>query len=212
MTTPPEAPPAPVVPPAPAPPVPGPPPADPGFPTGTPVADMTVDQQAAYWKHQSRKHEDRSKAFGDLTPEALAELREKAEKQEAFEYELSSEAEKRAADARREARAEADAEYRPRLVEAKFEALSAGRIEPEKLATILEPLDLSKFLTTDGTVDAAKVSAYVDGIAPTQSPQTRTGPSPSGQGNRSGNTRSTPGTGSVAAGRDLYAETHQKKQ
>ncbi|TDD54581.1 hypothetical protein E1286_05160 [Nonomuraea terrae] len=48
---------------------------DRGYPDNTPVADMTVDQQAAYWKSHARKHEDRLKAI-DVTPEELTRLRE----------------------------------------------------------------------------------------------------------------------------------------
>lgn len=54
------------------------------FPADTAVKDMSADQQAAYWKHQARKHEDRAKAFDGLTPEQvrknaadLEELRKK---------------------------------------------------------------------------------------------------------------------------------------
>jgi hypothetical protein len=198
------------VPPPAADPPPADPPADPGFPANTPLEQMNVEQREAYWKDKARKHEDRNKAFGKLTPEELADLRSKAEKHDELELELGTEADKKAAEARKAASAEADARYQPLLVQAKFEAAAAGRIEPEKLATILEPLDLSKFLTTDGTPDADKVRAYVDGIAPAMGtpPPPRTGPSSNGMGNRG---KSTPGVGSVAAGRDLYAETHPKK-
>ena len=36
-----------------------------GFPGGVAVADMPAEQQAAYWKHKARKHEDTAKARGD---------------------------------------------------------------------------------------------------------------------------------------------------
>lgn len=161
-------------------------PPDPGFPANTPLEQMTPEQRESYWKDKARKHEDRNKAFGKLTPEELADLRAKAEKHDALELELGTEADKKAAEARKTAAAEADARYQPLLVQAKFEALAAGRIEPDKLATILEPLDMSKFLASDGTPDADKVKAYVDGIAPATgtAPPPRTGPSSSGQGNR----------------------------
>lgn len=38
---------------------------DKGFPEGTPVAEMTAEQQAAYWKHQARKHEERARSRAD---------------------------------------------------------------------------------------------------------------------------------------------------
>lgn len=67
-------PPAPPVPPQPAPPVAQPPANDRGYPEKTPVADMTPEQQAAYWQYHARKHEDRLKQI-DVTPDELARLR-----------------------------------------------------------------------------------------------------------------------------------------
>jgi hypothetical protein len=36
-----------------------------GFPDNTPIAEMTAEHQAAYWKHQSRKHEQRATSAPD---------------------------------------------------------------------------------------------------------------------------------------------------
>lgn len=38
-----------------------------GYPAATPVADMTQEQQTAYWRTMSRQHEARSKAAPDAT-------------------------------------------------------------------------------------------------------------------------------------------------
>jgi hypothetical protein len=181
-----------------------------GFPEGTPVAEMTDGQQAAYWKHQSRQHESRVKALG-VTPEDLASLREKAKRAEDLEYDLASDKDKAVADAKKEASDEVASKYTPRLVRAEFKAAAAGRIEPEKLATILEPLDLSKFLDANGEVDADKVSAYVDGIAPAkgnedQGQQQKRGPGNGGQGRRE---QSRTGA-SVQSGRDMYRAKYAK--
>lgn len=40
-----------------------------GYPDETKVEDMTDKQQAAYWKHQSRKHEGRAKALKNANPD-----------------------------------------------------------------------------------------------------------------------------------------------
>src|SRR5215218_296038 len=67
----------PAPPPAPAPP-------DPagGFPADTPVTEMTTEQQAAYWKHQSRKHEERARSREDYDDlKAKAAKLEKLERQ-----------------------------------------------------------------------------------------------------------------------------------
>jgi hypothetical protein len=193
----------------PAPPVEGAPPADDkGFPDGTPVAEMTIEQQAAYWRTQARKHEDRVKAVG-LTPEQVKELRDKATKHDALERELMSDKDKAVAEARETARREARAELVPSLVAAEFRAAAGNRIEPARLATILEPLDLSKFLTDTGEVDTDKVTAFVNGVAPgtgTGLQQPPRGPSPSGQGRRDSSAQP-----SVASGRERYAQRHGKK-
>jgi len=195
----------PVQPPAPDP---APKPADTGFPANTPVAEMNVDQQAAYWKYQARRHEDRVKAYGGLTPEQLADLRKKAEQHDALEFELMSDKDKAVAEAAQQARWAAEAEITPRLVNAEFRVAAAGRIEPDRLATILEPLDLGKFLTDDGDVDTAKVSAFIDGIAPATGNHTRRGPSPEGHGRRDSSALP---ERSVAAGRDLYRARNPQK-
>lgn len=54
-------------------------PVEPKFPANTAVKEMTSEQQVEYWKHQSRKHEDRANAYGDVTPQRLAELQQEAE-------------------------------------------------------------------------------------------------------------------------------------
>lgn len=167
-------------------PAPTPPPTDSGFPANTPIDQMTADQQTAYWKHQARKHEDRVKALDGLTPEQLAELRAKADRQEAMEHELASDAEKRERAARKEAAAEAEAKYLPKLARAHIEGTANGRVPTDALSAALEYLDLNKFVS-NGDVDTDKVRAFVDSIAPAtgnQQQQQRSGPSSSGQGTR----------------------------
>jgi len=181
--------------------------AEKGYPENTPVAEMTDAQQAAYWKDAARKHEGRNKALG-VTPEQLQELRDKAKRAEAVDYELSSEKDKAVADAKKAAAVDAAAEYLPRLVNAEFRAAAAGRIEPERLTTILEPLDMSKFLAADNSVDTAKVSDYVNGIAPvTDARKPAAGPSSTGMGKRGSSA-----TPSVASGRELYLQMHPPKK
>lgn len=154
-----------------------------GFPEGTPVADMKPEEQVAYWKHQARKHEDRSKAFDGLTPETLADLRSKADRHDALERELLSDKDKAVLEAQETAKAETLKAVTPKLVAAEFKAAAAGRIEADRLKEIIEPLDLSKFLTSKGEVDEVKVASYVNGIAPASPPKPR-GPSSVGLGNR----------------------------
>jgi hypothetical protein len=178
---------------------------EPEFPAETPLSEMTLEQREAYWKHQAKVHETAwKKRAGDLTPEKVQELRDKAARHDALERELMSDKDKAVAEARDAAKAEALASVTPRLVAAEFKAAAAGRVEPARLATILEPLDLSKFLNGD-EVDTDKVAAFVDGIAPATAPQPK-GPTSTGQGRRESSTGP-----SVASGRDLYRAQRGKK-
>lgn len=206
----PPAPPAPPTPPAPpAPPA----PADPGFPANTPLEQMTVEQREAYWKHHARKHEDRAKQFGDLTPAQLAELREKASRADALDEELASDKDKAVNEAKKAAKAEADAAYQPRLVRTEFRAALKGRVPDEhleqRLTSITEPLDLSKFLNDAGDVDTAKVTAFVDNIAPVKgTPPSKKGPTVTGHGPSGGGDSTLTGL----SGSELYDRLHPKKQ
>lgn len=185
---------------------------DKGYPENTPVVEMTDKQQAAYYKAQARKHEDRNKAIG-LTAEQVAELRAKADKHDAMERELMSDNEKKVAEASDAAKAAARAEFLPQIVNARLEAAAAGKgISSEGLAKALEFVDATKFVAADGSVDTAKVSEFIDGIAPAtgnngQQPLRR-GPSPSGQGNRGSSSTGV----SVASGRELYQQRHPAKK
>lgn len=169
-----------------------------GYPDETPVKDMAEGQQAAYWRHQARKHEDRWKSMSDY--EAIKTERDELKSRTQTPEEKQIEQAK--TEAAEQARAEARSETLPLLVRAEFKAAAGGRIAADKLAGILEPLDLTKFLTADGgEVDTDKVQQYVDGLIPdgSQWPDM-------GQGRR----QTTKASG-VGAGRDLYADRHSKK-
>lgn len=191
-TPPPVAPPAPAVPPAP-PAVPPAPPVDNGFPAGTPLEQMSPDQQIAYWKHYSRQHEATAKARADYDVQA-----EKARKFDEMQAANATEQEKAVQAAAAQARAEALKEATPRLVTAEFRAATAGRLTPEQLAAALEPLDMSKFLDATGNVDATKVATHAALLAPAGAPPAPTFPD-LGQGQRSGTAAP-----SVAAGRAMF--------
>lgn len=194
-----------------------PPPGDtppPEFPANTPVVDMQVAEQAAYWRDKARKHEGRVKALGDLTPDALAALREKADRQDALEDELASDKDRAVKEAKTVAQSEADARYRPLLAETAFRVAIGDRKPEAEVDEFIDDLNLTRFLTDDGKVDTAKVLSRVEQFAPAtgtrQDQQThRRGPSPTGQGNRGGN-RTGEGDRSVDAGRELYRAGRKK--
>lgn len=139
-----------------------------GFPDNTPVADMPADQQVSYWKHKARKHEDAGKARGDY--DAI-----KAERDQLKQAGMTAD-EKAIEEARKAGETAGRADERGKsgkaLVQAKLETALNGRIgsglsdkdKAERLAAIVGPLDHNYFLTSEGGVDADKVSAYASGF------------------------------------------------
>jgi hypothetical protein len=133
--------------------------------------------EAEKWKTQARKHEDRAKAH----QAAAKEL-------EQVKAASMSEQERAVAQAVAEARQQTLAEVGSHLAAAEVRVAAAGRLDDDQLVTLLDSIDLPKFLNEDGSVDTDKVNALVDGIAP-KAPDT-----PNvfeqvdlGQGSRNGN-------------------------
>lgn len=196
--------PTPPVPPAPTPPAPPAPP-DKGFPDNTPIAEMTIEQEAAYWKYQSRKHEQRATERADYDA-----IKAKADQYDTLAAASQTEQERAIATAREEEATKIRAEERvknaPLLVNAKIEAAAAAKLTPEQLKPLLDNLDPTKFLTDTGDVDGQKVADFVASIpgASTGTPPRRGFPN-LGQGQRP-----TGDKPSTQAGADRYAARHNK--
>lgn len=135
-----------------------------GFPKDTRVAEMTVDQQAAYWRHQSQKHEGRYKnltgdrSFDDVRKDLdeLAELR-KAQQTPA---EQAIEA------AREEGKATAFAEASSKAATAIFRAsLEAQGHDDEDIDDLVSNFNVANFVT-DGDVDTDKLAAFAKRFSP----------------------------------------------
>lgn len=163
--------PAPPGPPA-QPPPPGQPPAQPAtapdtgtdtdaFPANTPVADMTAVQQAAYWKTQARKHEDRVKGMADYDA-----LRKTADDYQRLVQASQTEQERAVAEARQSGASEALAKVGGELVEQWMRAAIGTRLDEDRVNTVLDGLDRSRFLDQHGRVNTAKVQAYADNLIP----------------------------------------------
>lgn len=168
-----------------------------GFPLNTPVAQMNPEQQAAYHKANSDRWESRARAFDGLTPEALADIREKAARTEALEFELSTDTEKAVGQATKEATAARDAHWSGRLAAyaVETELRTRGLTDAEEISEIVGTLDLSKFLNATGDdVDRERIERTLAHFGPGMGTghQQRTGPPPSGMGDR-GNAQFKPG-------------------
>lgn len=139
--------------------------ADKGFPEHTPVAAMTPEQQAAYWREQHKVEQRKRAAYGNLTENELAELRRKAEELDTLTAASQTDQQRAVAEAEARTRAAVRAEFAGKLVDASITAAVAGRVPGEQLATTLAPLDRSWFLTEAGDVDPDKVAAYASQLA-----------------------------------------------
>lgn len=135
-----------------------------GFPKDTPLTEMNVEQREAYWKHQARKHEGLWKgiAGGRKPDEVKADLDAYAEVQRAQQ----TPAEQALTDAREQGRREAVTESNTKAATAILRAqLSGAQIEDSDIETLLEPLDMRKFITDDD-VDIAKITDFAKRFTP----------------------------------------------
>lgn len=121
-----------------------------GFPPNTPWRDMEPEQQIAYWRHQSRKHEgvaDSRKDYDQLKAdsEELAQLR--AANQTQAEKDLEEAREQ----ARREGENIGSERYLKDAVTARFEALTGkSQAEVEKA---FAHIDIHSFIGENGAID-----------------------------------------------------------
>jgi hypothetical protein len=153
---------------------------DKGFPEQTPVAEMTAEQQAAYWKYQSRRHEATAKSRADYD-----ELKGKAEEADRLRQERETENEKAVREAREAGEAEAAKKLAPMLVQQAFRAEAKGVLTDDQRDALLEDLDLTKYLTDTGEVDTDKVNKKVAAFAPADGGGNGSGkPGTGGQGRR----------------------------
>lgn len=113
--------------------------------------------QAEAEKHKSlsRKHEERAKANANAAKEL-----------EQFRQQTMTETEKAIEQARNEGRQLALTEVGAKVAAAEFRAAAAGRLDPEQVDTLLENLNVGRFIGEDGEVDREAVARFVDGIAP----------------------------------------------
>lgn len=132
------------------------------YPPNTALAQMSPEQQAEYWRHKSRKHEDRVKGMGDYD-----QLKEQATQYQALVATTQSEHDKAVAEARRQGQTEAMQQAGGQLVEQWVRAAVAGRLPRENEDALISGLDRNAFLTAKG-VDTDKVHAFVNSIIPVQ--------------------------------------------
>ncbi len=143
-----------------------------GFPEGTPLAEMTDAQKAAYWQHYARKHEDTVKGFKGLTPQQVAELQTKVEELESQNATAEEKAIKEAVrQAQEEARSQAEAMYLPQIQRSDVQGMASTVVSGDKLKAFMDLVSPAKqdggfhpptaLLGDDGKVSEEKVMGYL---------------------------------------------------
>lgn len=174
---------------------------DKGFPENTPVAEMTVEQRAAYWEHQSKKHEGRNRDLLKITGGKYGdELREQFDELGRLRTEHMSDGEKAVEQAKAEGRREASLALAPQMFD-----VALSHVDEDRRKVLIDSIDLSKVLNTDGTIDTDKVTTLASTIAPADK----------GQGSQrdpdyGGGKRRESGSTGVKSGVALY-ESRRKK-
>lgn len=168
---------------------------------------MTDREQVAYYKFHSRKHEGTVK---DLRAQYADydQLKAKAEEADLLRKERETDQEKALREATDQTRKSVMDEFSSRLVAAEFRAASAGRIDADRLATLTEDIDMSRYLKADGAVDLDKVTAKVDAWSPKPDPNA---PPPPPQGVRPDPSQGPRGGKATLSGREMF-EARRKRQ
>lgn len=134
---------------------------EPATGTTTTVSESTTaettdwEAEAKKWQGLARKHEERAKTNANATKE-LEQLRQSS----------MSDQEKAVAQAKIEGRAEALREAAGKVAEAELRAAATGRLTEQQLSSLLDGVDVGRFIDETGDVDRDKVTKFVDGIAP----------------------------------------------
>ncbi|MFE5290201.1 hypothetical protein ACFRAQ_35060 [Nocardia sp. NPDC056611] len=151
-----------------------------GFPDETPLAEMTTEQQLAYWKHKSRKHEDAAKGKSPA-----AEVQKLNDRIAELEREKLSDDQRVQADAIEAAKAEAAQKAReellPQLREAQLRGYASIVLtDQKKLDRWLGTTNAGAFLGEDGELDGSKVVEYLRDMYGVAEEKEKT-PPPNGQ-------------------------------
>lgn len=122
-----------------------------------PLAEMTTDEQNAYWKYHNRKLEDRIRSMGDYEQlkQQLGQLQQMTQ----------TEWQRAVLEAENRGRASAMEQAGGQMVAVAFQGAANQRMTPDQIQAQLNHLDAKRFVH-NGQVDIAAIHAYVDTIAP----------------------------------------------
>lgn len=138
------------------------------------LSEMTIEERAEYFEKKANRLATNLKGYSDYDDLKAERDRLLAASQ--------TDQEKEVADAKAAGRAESDAVWQQRLAAAELRGALGGTRTAEQIQTLIEPLDLTKFLTSTGEVDTDKVTRFAATFGTTVDP--------SGQGRQSAGTAS----------------------
>lgn len=133
-----------------------------GFPANTPIKDMTVDQQAAYWKHHDRRKSDMLRNYGGITPEQAKQYQQQVQE---FERGQMTPAEQAMADARAEATTAATEAaagvWAPEVAKAVVGQFITDQAQRDAVLAGINPMAFMK----DGKFDTDALIGHLTGLA-----------------------------------------------
>ena len=133
-----------------------------GFPANTPIKDMTVDQQVAYWKHHDRRKGDTLKSYGGITPEQAKQYQQQVQE---FERGQMTPAEQALAAARDEATTAANQAaagvWAPEVAKAVVGQFISDQAQRDAVLAGINPMAFMK----DGKFDTDALIGHLTGLA-----------------------------------------------
>lgn len=142
------------------------PPADKGFPENTPIAEMTVEQQLAYFKHHDRRKAGILSAFDGVKPEDVKAMRDRLAELERGQMDAS---EKALVDARAEADTAARADEAGKWGQKLLESVTKAVLDKEQADSFLAIASADKFIA-DGEFDVDGLIGHLTGMFGTKQP------------------------------------------
>lgn len=160
-----------------------------GFPAATPVSEMTPEQQAAYWRNESKKQQKKADAYAALgDPDKLrADLEKAQQAAEEARRAAQTDQERAIEDARKEGRAEGEKAGAGRwlkdAVQSHVALLSAHPGETadetkERVNSVLQYIDPTQFVGDDGALDAEKLTNFAASLGAGNAAPKKTGGDP----------------------------------
>lgn len=126
---------------------------DKGFPEGTPLSEMTVEQREAYWRHETKKQER-------IVKETKSEMKSLSDSLDEVRREKLSDQERAIEDAKQEGRAEADVSaHAAHLAAVAVYEFRLRGLSAEEAGDVVEVLDLSKITLDDGSLDSDRLDS-----------------------------------------------------